>query len=75
MPVGVLLRVNLLIVPSILPMELDLDISYLGEMKLASFEIEARLRIGEGVVSILAPEPRIARFLSGLDPSEKGFQS
>ena len=56
-------------------MEFDLDIPCLGDLKLASFGIEAELRIGEGVVSILTPETRISRLLSCFDPSEEGFQS
>jgi hypothetical protein len=39
-------------------MEFDLDIPCLGDLKLARFGLEAELRIGDGVVSILKPLKR-----------------
>jgi hypothetical protein len=44
-------------------MELDFDVSYLGNTKLTSFELEAKLRIREGVVPSSPSESRITGVL------------
>jgi hypothetical protein len=45
-----------------------------GELHPFLWRIEAKLWIGEGTVSILTPEPGIARFLTGLNSSEEDVQ-
>jgi len=41
--------------------KLDFDVSYLGDLELIGLELEVESRIGEGIVSALAPESRVFR--------------
>jgi hypothetical protein len=55
-------------------MELDLDISDLGEVELPERQSESQLWIGERIVPSFPLEPGIPRDLSCFDPSEERFK-
>ena len=55
-------------------MELDLDISDLGEAQLAERQFESQLWIGERIVPSFPLEPGIPWGLSCFDPSEERFK-
>ena len=55
-------------------MELDPDISDLGETQLPGRQFESQLWIGERIVPSIPLEPGIPRGLSCFDPSEERFK-
>ena len=55
-------------------MQLDLDISNLGEMEHFRIQLKTRLGVRDAIVSTLSFEPWITGFFSSLDPSEERFE-
>ena len=55
-------------------MQLDLDISNLGEMENFGIQLKTRLGVRDAIVSTLSFEPWITGFFSCLDPSEERFE-